>query len=102
MSEEERPSTAPSPAVSAVSGGVPAAPPSAASALLERAEQAHREGHFAEVRALVRQARAQALTPQEEERAAALTARFRPDPLAALLLVACLLLFALVIARYWN
>lgn len=91
MSEEAR---APAPA--------PADLPS--SQLLDRAEQAHREGRFATTRALLRELKQQPapLTPAEQARAAALSARFRPDPLAAILLVSCLLLFILVVARYWN
>jgi hypothetical protein len=74
------------------------------SQLLARAEQAHREGRFAATRALLRELKQQPapLTPEEQDRAAALAARFRPDPLAAILLITCLLLFALVVARYWN
>jgi hypothetical protein len=80
------------------------APSPAAPSLIDQAEAAHRAGRFAEVRALLKQLRAQAprLTDAERQRVDALVARLRPDPLAAILLVGCLLLFALVIARYWN
>lgn len=93
MSEEAR---APAPA--------PTRADRPSSQLLDRAEQAHREGRFATTRALLRELKQQPapLTPEEQARAAALTARFHPDPLAAILLISCLLLFTLVVARYWN
>lgn len=71
--------------------------------LLDQAEAAHRSGHFAQVRALLKQLQSErGLSDADRRRIEALAARLRPDPLAAILLVACLLLFALVIARYWN
>jgi hypothetical protein len=86
--------------------GLPPASPSAAAplpTLLDQAEAAHRVGHFAQVRALLKQLSAErGLSDADQKRLEALAARLRPDPLAAILLVACLLLFALVIARYWN
>ena len=82
-----------------------APPPSPALAasptLLDRAEQAHRSGHFAEVRSLLAQLAAPR-SPADRERAEALRARLRPDPLVALLIVACLILFVAVVGSTWR
>lgn len=98
MSDEARPPDA-APAASAL-----AAPTGPASDLLDRAEQAHREGRFATTRALLQQLkqRSEKLSADEQARTEALMARFRPDPLATALVIACLLLFVLAVARYWN
>ena len=71
--------------------------------LLDRAEQAQRSGHFARTRALLRELAARGgLSPEEDQRAAALRERLRPDPLVAGLVLACLLLFVAVVATHWR
>lgn len=73
------------------------------STLLARAEQAHRGGHFAQVRALLAElARDETLTAEEKQRALALRARLRPDPLVTVLIVTCLILFVLVVTSTWR
>ena len=76
--------------------------PSDSAALLDRAEQAHRGGRFAEVRAILAQLAGQAVSPTDQRRAEALRNRLRPDPLVALLIAACLLLFVAVVSRTWR
>jgi hypothetical protein len=72
-------------------------------ALLDRAEQAHKAGHFAEVQALLKQlAREGGLSSDEEKRAQALRNRLRPDPFVAMLIAACLVLFIAVVASHWH
>ena len=71
-------------------------------ALLERAEQAHREGRFAQVRALLRELGRRTLPAAEQQRVTALRDRLRPDPFVALLLLACLILFASVVRGFWR
>lgn len=76
---------------------------SAAAALLERAEQAHRGGHFAQVRTLLKELAASGtLTAQEQQQAQALRARLRPDPLVAVLILICVLLFISVVTATWR
>lgn len=100
MPEDASPKEAPA----EMSPASPASPgPAPTLALIDQAEAAHRAGHFTEVRALLKQLSAErGLSDADRQRLEALSARLRPDPLAAILLVLCLLLFALVIARYWN
>lgn len=107
MSEDVSPKEAPaelSPASAPAAAPVPTLPAGApAPGLIDQAEAAHRAGHFTQVRALLKQLAAErGLGDADQKRVEALAARLRPDPLAAILLVTCLLLFALVIARYWN
>ncbi len=72
-------------------------------ALLARAEQAHRSGHFAQVRTLLAQlARGGTLTAEEQQRALALRARLRPDPLVTVLVVTCVILFISVVTSTWR
>ena len=70
--------------------------------LLDRAEQAHKAGRFALVRTLLAELSGQSLSPAEEQRATALGNRLRPDPLVALLIVACLILFVSVVSVHWH
>lgn len=71
--------------------------------LLDRAEQAHRGGRFAEERKLLAELRGRGgLTTAEQQRAAALWARLSPDPLVAGLIVVCAILFVSVAAGYWH
>ncbi len=71
-------------------------------ALLERAEQAHKAGRFALVRSLLAKLSGQPLSAAEQQRATALRNRLRPDPLVALLIVACLILFVSVVSATWH
>jgi len=72
-------------------------------ALLASAEQAHRDGHFAQVRKILAQlARSATLTDEEQQRARALRARLSPDPLVAVLIVTCLILFISVVISTWR
>jgi hypothetical protein len=70
-------------------------------ALLDRAEQAHRNGRFAQVRTLLGELGRRG-TAAEQQRAEALRARLRPDPLVAVLLIVCLVLFVSVIRATWR
>lgn len=71
--------------------------------LLDRAEQAHRNGRFALMRKLlVELGRAGPLAPAEQQRVAALRERLRPDPLVALLIAACLILLGAVVSSTWR
>lgn len=71
--------------------------------LLDRAEQAHRGGRFAQERKLLTELRSHAaLTTAEQQRAAELWARLSPDPLVAGLIAVCVILFFSVAAGYWH
>lgn len=76
------------------------------SELLDRAEQAHRSGRFAQMRQLLQRlhdlAARGVLSVAEQQRAQALWARLRPDPLVAGLVLACLLLFVSVVGSTWH
>ena len=71
--------------------------------LLDRAEQAHRGGRFAQERKLLAELRSHdSLTTAEKQRAAELWARLSPDPLVAGLIAVCMILFVSVAAGYWH
>lgn len=73
------------------------------SELLDRAEQAHRGGRFAQVRQLLKTLAARGTaSAAEQQRAQALWARLGPDPLVAGLVLACLVLFVAVVSSTWH
>lgn len=76
----------------AVSGTVPDAVPDA---VIDRAGQELKVGHFAAARALLE--RAQPSPGPQAERVRALWTRLAPDPLAIVLVIACLLLFGITL-----
>ncbi len=77
-------------------------PTSDRAALLDRAEQAHKAGRFALVRSLLAELSGHSLSAAEQQRATTLRDRLRPDPLVALLIVACLILFVSVVSVHWH
>ncbi len=83
MSDEHKPKDAP-----------PAAPLELV-AQMDRADAAFKIGNFAAARVFVKKAQALAASagPEDRERLARLQWRLRPDPLAAILIAACLILF---------
>jgi hypothetical protein len=72
------------------------APTPEATDLLDRAEQLLQTGHFAAARKLL----AEPPTAGDGPRRAQLLARLAPDPLVAVLIAACLLLFFALIKGY--
>lgn len=77
------------------------AEPTPETKLLDQAEQAHHGGRFAQVRRLLAELDRHG-TAAEQQRAEALRARLRPDPLVAWLIGACLVLFIAVVGANWH